>query len=147
MLSTSLLKWTLARERGLSLPHGMMEMRQFQGRFHTGGEYTADYETQYQLTIESAWGNPVGQGWYESGEVAHVSVHSTAGIIIRRLFAGWSGDFVGTEASTLLTMDGPKAIIANWRAEYLRLYLLIAGVVALVGATVGIYVHRRRKSS
>jgi len=61
-----------------------------------GGEYRADYETQYQLTIESAWGNPVGQGWYESGEVAHVSVYSPAGIIIRRLFAGWSGDFVGT---------------------------------------------------
>jgi len=112
-----------------------------------GGEYTADYETQYQLTIESAWGNPVGQGWYESGEVAHVSVYSPAGIIIRRLFAGWSGDFVGTEASTLLTMDGPKTVIANWRADYLRLYILIAAVMALVGVTVGTYIRQRRKSS
>ena len=112
-----------------------------------GGEYAANYETQYQLTVESAWGNPVGQGWYESSEVAHVSVYSPAGIIIRRLFAGWSGDSVGTEASTLLTMDGPKTVIANWRADYLRLYILIAGVVALVGATVGIRIRRRRKLS
>ena len=111
-----------------------------------GGEYTADYETQYQLTIESAWGNPVGQGWYESGEVAHVSVHSPAGIIIRRLFAGWSGDFVGTEASTLLTMDGPKTVIANWRADYFRLYVLMAGVLAVVGPAAGIRIYRRRKS-
>ena len=112
-----------------------------------GGEYAANYETQYQLTVESAWGNPVGQGWYESSEVAHVSVYSPAGIIIRRLFAGWSGDSVGTEASTLLTMDGPKTVTANWRADYLRLYILIAGVVALVGATVGIRIRRRRKLS
>lgn len=111
-----------------------------------GGEYTADYEMQYQLTIESAWGNPVGQGWYESGEVAHVSVYSPAGIIIRRLFAGWSGDFVGTEASTLLTMDGPKTLIANWRADYFRLYVLMAGVLAVVGPAAGIRIYRRRKS-
>jgi hypothetical protein len=111
-----------------------------------GGEYTADYETQYQLTIESAWGNPVGQGWYESGEVAHVSVYSPAGIIIRRLFTGWSGDFVGTEASTLLTMDGPKTVIANWRADYFRLYVLMAGVLAVVGPAAGIRIYRRRKS-
>ena len=112
-----------------------------------GGEYAADYRTQYQLTVESVHGDPNGGGWYDSGEAAHISVSSPTGIVIRRFFAGWSGDFVGTEASASLTMDGPKTITANWRADYLRLYILIAGVTASLGATTGTYIRSRRRAS
>jgi uncharacterized repeat protein (TIGR02543 family) len=74
-------------------------------------------------------------------------VSSPAGIVIGRLFDGWIGDFVGTEASASLTMDGPKTVTANWRADYSRLYVLIVGVMAVVGPAAGIHIRRRRRLS
>ncbi len=114
-----------------------------------GGEYVANYKTQYQLTIESAYGDPRGEGWYDSGSAATILVIPAEGTIIRQVFTGWSGDFTGTTATASLTMDAPKAIKADWRTEYLRLYILVGGIMALVGAPVGgiTYVQRRRKSS
>lgn len=114
-----------------------------------GGEYTANYEMQYQLTVESAYGDPEGEGWYDSGSTATISVTSHEGTIIRRVFTGWSGDFTGTEATASVTVNGPKTVTANWRTDYLWLYMLIVGIVALVGATVTVmtYIYRRRRSS
>jgi len=109
-----------------------------------GGEYTAEYQTQHLLTIESAYGDPDGAGWYDSGSTATISVSASEGTIVRRVFAGWSGDFAGPEAAALVTMDAPKAVTANWRTDYLRLYILIAGVMALVGAAVSAYILRNR---
>jgi len=44
-------------------------------------------------------------------------------------------------------MDGPKAVTANWRTDYLRLYILVAATLALFGTTAAVYMFRRRKSS
>lgn len=109
-----------------------------------GGEYASDYGTQYLLTIDSAHGDPVGEGWYDSGSVATISVNSPQGGIIRRVFTGWSGDLDGAEMTALVTMDGPKIARANWRTDYLRIYILVAGIMAAVGATVGVYRLRKR---
>ena len=69
---------------------------------------------------------------------------SPQGGIIRRAFTGWSGDLAGAEMTALVTMDGSKAARANWRTDYLRLYMLVAGIMAVVGATVGVYRLRKR---
>lgn len=113
-----------------------------------GGEYKADYNIQYKLTIESPHGIPEGEGWYDSGSGATILIPSTEGKIIQHIFTGWSGDFVGREATTLVTMDKPKAIRANWETVYLRLYLLIVGLIALTGiaATAMVYINKKRKS-
>ncbi|MBM4446281.1 MAG: hypothetical protein FJ023_02880 [Chloroflexi bacterium] len=113
-----------------------------------GGEYTANYKTQYTLELESPYGSPKGEGWYDSGSRATISTSSTEGKIIQHIFTGWSGDFTGQEATALVTMDKPKTIKANWKTDYLRLYLLIFGLIALTGitATIMVYIHNKKKS-
>ena len=112
-----------------------------------GGEYTASYRTQYQLTIESPYGDPDGEGWYDSGSTATVSVTPSRGTVVRRVFTGWSRDLSGTEAATWLVMNGPKVAEANWSTDYVRLYIFMACAMALVGASVGTYVLKRKRSS
>jgi|GEM_PF-1080589 len=112
-----------------------------------GGEYGVEYKTQYRLTIESTYSDPEGEGWYDSGSTATVSVTPSQGTVIRRVFAGWSGGLVGAQPAGLLMMDGPKAVTANWHTDYLRLHILVAGVTALLGAAVATYILKRKKSS
>jgi len=114
-----------------------------------GGEYVANYKTQYQLTIESAHGCPKGKGWYDPGSAATISVIPAEGTIVRQVFTGWSGDLTGTTATVSLIMDAPKATKADWRTDYSRIYIFVVGIMAFVGAPVaGItYVQRRRKAS
>jgi len=45
-------------------------------------------------------------------------------------------------------MDNAKTIRANWETDYLRLYLLIFGLIVLTGitATVMIYISNKKKT-
>jgi hypothetical protein len=110
-----------------------------------GGEYTANYKAQYKLTIESPYGSPKGEGWYDSGSEAIISIASTEGKIIQHIFTGWSGGLTGRKTTASVTMDKPKTIKANWESDYLRLYLLIAGFIALIGTTTAVMVYIRNK--
>jgi hypothetical protein len=104
---------------------------------------TADWRTDYLLTIESAYGEPEGEGWYQSGSPATISVAPVAGVIIRHIFTGWSGDFVGTETTAVLTIDSPKTIEVDWRTDYTQLYILTAGIIVLA-SIVTVIVRARR---
>ncbi len=109
-----------------------------------GGDYTAGYDTQYELSIESDYGNPQGSGWYDAGSNAAVSIEPVCEGIIRHTFTGWGGEANSQEAVTTLIMDKSKTITANWHNDYLRLYLLIgAAVVVSVGIIAGIKIRRR----
>lgn len=105
---------------------------------------TANWQTEYLLTIESEYGEPQGAGWYTEGRTAAFSVPSSTGVIIRHVFTGWSGDYTGTETAALLTMNSPKAIVANWRTDYIQLYILVGGVVVLVVVIIVVLRLRRR---
>jgi len=112
-----------------------------------GGEYAANYLTQYYLTVESDYGNPQGEEWYNSGSTAVVSVTSPQGLIIRQVCTGWSGDSTATTPTTTILMDKPKAVTANWRTDYVQLYILIGGVLGFAGvvsALVTLIIRRRR---
>jgi len=113
-----------------------------------GGEYVANYTTQYNLNIESSYGNPTGAGWYDSDSRATISIDPTEGKIIQHNFTGWSGDLTGQETTASVTMNEPKTIKAEWKTDYLRFYLLIFGFIALIGipATVVIYINNKKKS-
>jgi hypothetical protein len=106
---------------------------------------TANWRTDYLLTIESTYGQPAGEGWYESGSTVTISVAPIEGSIIRQVFTGWSGDFSGDTATASLTMDSPKAITANWRTDYTRLYMLIGLIVLIAAISGGLRMRRRRK--
>ncbi|MCJ7516028.1 MAG: hypothetical protein MUO89_08740, partial [Dehalococcoidia bacterium] len=112
-----------------------------------GGEYTAEYRIQYKLTVESPYGSPRGNGWYDSGSKAAFSINPNEGWLIRRIFTGWSGDFTGQEAASAVTIDKAKTIKANWQNDYLRLYLLITGLIIVVAGMTAAIVIRKKKTS
>lgn len=112
-----------------------------------GGTYTANYATHYYLTVESDYGQPEGEGWYSSGSMATISVASSEGAIIRQVFIGWSGDYSGNTASASVIMDVPRTVVANWKTDYMQLYMIIGGGVIVVGALIVVLMMRRRKKA
>jgi hypothetical protein len=112
----------------------------------SGGEYIANYQTQYKLTVDSPYGRPSGNGWYDSGSKATVSINASEGSIIQRTFTGWSGDYKGGEANLSLTMDKTKTIKASWKSDYLRLYLLVIGLIIVIAGTTAVFMIRKKKT-
>jgi hypothetical protein len=83
---------------------------------------SALWTTQYELKLESEYGHASGAGWYDPSTQAVFGVDTltidTANDT-RRVFTQWSGDATGSSQQGTVTMDGPKAIRANWKTEYL----------------------------
>jgi len=88
---------------------------------------TADWKTQYYLTVSSDHGTIGGDGWYDAGTLASASIDTDliAGDTgVQYEFIEWIGDATGLDyaASDSITMDGPKTATARWETQY---YLMI----------------------
>jgi uncharacterized repeat protein (TIGR02543 family) len=105
----------------------------------------ASWRNEYLLTLNSEYDQPTGAGWYREGETASVSVAPVRGAIVRKIFTGWTGDLTGTSAEASVTMDSPKVITANWRTDFVQLYILIGGVAVLAGVVTAVLMMRRRR--
>ena len=69
------------------------------------------WKTQYYLTIGSAYGDPVGAGWYNSGVTASWSVTSP--------YPGATGvQYVTSPTSETVLMDSPKTVTVTWTTQY-----------------------------
>ena len=81
---------------------------------------TANFTTQYYLTVNSSHDNPQGAGWYDSGTSANFSITTPADEVngTRYVFSQWSGDYSGSNASASIVMNAPKEIFANWNTQY-----------------------------
>jgi hypothetical protein len=83
---------------------------------------TANWKTQYYLTVSSAHGTIGGQGWYDNGATAYATV--TPLIVAgpsgtQYVFDHWSGDASGTASpSDAILMSGPRTVTANWKTQY-----------------------------
>jgi hypothetical protein len=108
---------------------------------------TADRRNEYLLTIESAHGQPEGAGWYDEGSTATISVSERQGIIIRKIFTGWSGNLNRTTATASFTVNSPMVVTANWRTDYLQLYPVIIGIAVILGAFGVWFIIRRRRTA
>jgi uncharacterized repeat protein (TIGR02543 family) len=108
---------------------------------------TANWRTEFLLTINSAYGTPTGAGWYDEGESVTIAVEPVQGFLIRQIFDGWTGDLTSSVASTSVTMSAPKTVTATWHTDYLYLYILIIIVVVVVVAIILTVVLVRRKGS
>ena len=102
----------------------------------------AKYETQYQLLIDSSFGDPKGQGYYTAGSTATFSVTTPWGFPVQQIFLGWQGDYTGTSPQASITMDGPKVLRATWSTSYIPLIALIVVALAVVA---GILFWKKRK--
>jgi dienelactone hydrolase len=79
----------------------------------------ASWQTQYQLTVSSPYGSPVGAGWYPAGATAHFAVTSPEVEGLRRhVFRRWSGHFSGTQPAGTLVMRGPRTVTAEWGDQF-----------------------------
>jgi hypothetical protein len=69
------------------------------------------WNTQYYLTVDSPYGNPQGEGWYDEGGIATWSVTSP-----------WPSDpgirYVADRASGGAVMDAPKTVTVDWTIQY-----------------------------
>jgi hypothetical protein len=103
---------------------------------------TAKYTTQYQLVVNSAYGNPQGSGYYDAGTSAQFSVTTPVGFPIQEVFAQWQGDYTGTNPQGSITMDKPHTVQAVWSTSYIPLIAIIVVAAAIVG---GLLVWRSRR--
>ena len=83
---------------------------------------TANWKTQYQLTVTSVYGTTSGAGWYDNGSTAYAIVASnivSGGSGIQYVLTGWSGNSSGSGAtSNGITMNAPKTATAFWGTQY-----------------------------
>ena len=93
----------------------------------------AQYTTQYQLVVNSAYGNPQGAGYYDSGSTAQFSVTTPVGFPIQQIFVQWQGDYNGTSPQGQITMDKPHVVQAVWSTSYLPLIVIVVVAAAIVG--------------
>lgn len=84
----------------------------------------AIWRHEYSLSIQSTYGTPIGDGWFE--EMNAVPAGLDIGIYVvtpsaeRFVFLQWTGDASGVDymASDPIAMNGPKTAIAQWTHEY-----------------------------
>jgi len=96
------------------------------------------YSTQYYLDVASSFGNPQGSGWYDQGATANFSVTSPVYdyVATKHTLTGWTGDYVGTDPTGNIQMDGPRTVEALWVSDYTLTYILVIAILAVVIALV-----------
>jgi hypothetical protein len=94
--------------------------------------------TQHFVKVISSHGIASGEGWYDEGSAAIVSVQGSDDLLLPRNFAGWD-DGTGTifaENTRSFPVESPKTLTAKWTTDYSRLILLtvlpVAGAMAVV---------------
>lgn len=113
---------------------------------HMSSEHKIDlkYTTQYYIKAISNFGRALGNGWYDSGTIADVSVMPSDDIIVRHVFTGWQGQVIGsqTQESIGVLVDSPKTIVANWFVDYTNVSIIGIFTIAVVVLSL-IFLRRR----
>lgn len=112
--------------------------------------FTAEYKTQYQLTVNSDHGSATGADWYDEGSKAYAVLDTSTisdGPFYNWVFAGWTDDAKGTNLkSNPITMDDAKTATATWNHEFsMNFYYIIVGVVVVVAALAAFMMMRSRR--
>src|SRR5208283_729744 len=104
----------------------------------------AQYTQQYYLTVQSPQGVTSGQGWYNAGSNAQLSVTTPASpsFGVNIIFNGWQGSIQSSTQTTTVLMNGPMNVVATWRTDYTGLYATIAAIIAIIA--VGVWTTFRR---
>jgi hypothetical protein len=116
------------------------------------------FQRQFLLTVKSDLGNVSGGGWYNEGSTASFSVSPVqlpydgflGTLNLQHQFTGWSGNAADTITSSLVSMNGPKTVTANWKTTGGPLFLGLVGIVVgslLVAAFLLYRKHGLRKSN
>jgi len=81
---------------------------------------TATWKFQHLIAVSSQHGSPTGEGWYDEGSTARVSVEDTLPVSegTQLKFVEWRGDLTSTSAILSFTVDGPKSLSASWKTQH-----------------------------
>ncbi len=82
----------------------------------SGATFTANFTTQYYLTINAGTGGNVspGSGWNNSGAVVPISTTTNAGYYFSNWTGSGSGSYTGTSSAASVTMNGPITETASF---------------------------------
>ena len=87
-----------------------------------GGVHTFTYRTQYYLEVDSPYGSPSGNDWYNESTIVQprLDVNMTDGPEgVRYVFVKWGQDASGHGiVSDQILMDQPKKAVAQWKTQY-----------------------------
>jgi hypothetical protein len=83
-------------------------------------DVTANYESDYPLIVNSAYGSAQGSGLYPQGANATFSVENEMdyGNGTRRVFERWVGDSTSTDNQAWIILNAPKNVLAVWKTQY-----------------------------
>jgi hypothetical protein len=84
---------------------------------------------QFLVTASSKYGKVTGDGWYNEGTTAEVSILGLSGEgeelyyipldnFSRAVFEGWRGDITSSNPSIRFIVDAAKDITADWKIQY-----------------------------
>jgi hypothetical protein len=110
-----------------------------------GGDYTATYKKQYKVNLVSPYGSPSGDGWYDDGAMAILSIASSDRLLMRKVFNGWNGDVADYNVITSVKVDSIKNIEARWRTDYSLLYLVTICILLLSCTVVALFFYKKKK--
>ena len=86
---------------------------------------TAEWQTQYYLTENSAYGTPSpGSGWFNSGSSVSASINSpiSDGPGTQYVVTGWAGTgsapSSGSAGFTSFNINSPSSVMWNWSTQY-----------------------------
>lgn len=108
----------------------------------------AQYKQQYYLTVLTDRGVASGQGWYDAGSYAPISVSTppNPSYGVNVIFNGWQGDLQSASQSANVLMDGRKSVTATWRTDPTVLYATIAALLIAIALGLLLVTKRRKET-
>ncbi len=111
----------------------------------------AQYTQQYYLTVQSPQGVTSGQGWYNAGSNAQISVSTPSSPMfgVNWVFDGWQGSMQSSTQSATVVMNGPMTVTATWHQDYTVLYITVGAIIAViaVAAFALLYTTKNRREN
>ncbi len=108
----------------------------------------AQYTQQYYLTVQSPQGVTSGQGWYNAGSNAQISVSTPPSPMfgVNWVFDGWQGSMQSSTQSATVVMNGPMTETATWHQDSTVLYITIAAIIAIIAVGGALFYKSKHKT-
>jgi hypothetical protein len=112
---------------------------------------TITYSTQYYLTVDSNYGNPTGEGWYNANAEAQfaITTSTTQDLGTQYAFSGWTGtgagSYTGLDKQSAITMVGPVTETAKWEPASSLYSVLLVSVIILVMMLLATFLALKRR--
>jgi uncharacterized repeat protein (TIGR02543 family) len=108
----------------------------------------AQYTQQYYLTVQSPQGITSGQGWYNAGTNAPISVSTPPSPMfgVNWVFDGWQGSTQSSTQSTTVLMNGPMTVTATWHQDSTVLYVTVGAIIAIIAVAAFAIIRTKRKN-